>query len=301
MLNIYFWIYGIIQVLRQASVGYHYSPWLYYLFISITTGLLIAFSYSNNLYLLPRFVKNKKRPSYLYAMIALVAVFSIAHTLVLKSILYYFPDIKTSQISIISAPLSKDWSVYRIIKEIPGYTIIYSFWGLIFTMAWYMTHYLHQEKIIEQTKKEQIETELSFLKSQINPHFLFNNLNNLYALAIKKSDKTPEIILKLSSLLRYLLYESNVGEISFEKEKEIIEAYIDLELLRLSSIENFHFTITSDKAYKIPPLLWLPILENVFKHGARFISDNNYIDYSFRIENNVIEIYSKNLFKTPTK
>jgi LytS/YehU family sensor histidine kinase len=167
----------------------------------------------------------------------------------------------------------------------------------MFTMAWYMNDYSKQEKLVEETRKKQIETELSFLKSQINPHFLFNTLNNLYSLALKKSDTAPEAILKLSVILRYLLYDSNTEEVSFDKEKEIMQAYIDLELLRLADNDQLHFSISADNSCKVPPLLWLPVLENVFKHGTRFISTECFVDYRFMIQNNMLTIYAKNRYK----
>ena len=94
---------------------------------------------------------------------------------------------------------------------------------------------------MQEVLKKQVEIELDFLKNQINPHFLFNTLNNLYGLTLKKSDHAPDAILKLSMILRYMLYESNVDAIAFEKEKEIMQAYIDLELLRMEKGHDFHF------------------------------------------------------------
>ncbi|MBA3829031.1 MAG: histidine kinase [Taibaiella sp.] len=295
--NIIFWVYAIYQVLRQKSIGYSYSSGIYYLLIFITISWLATFSYINNLILLPKYLFKNKKNSYAICIICLTIFFASIHAVFLKTILLYYPQIKIFQISYITSPLSSKWSALEILKDILQFTIIYSFWALIFTMAGYMSHYNKQEKIIKEAEKKQIETELNFLKSQINPHFLFNNLNNIYALAVKNSEKTPEIILKLASLLRYLLYESNVKVISFEKEKEIMQAYIDLELLRLNSVENLNFSIFADKAYNLPPLLWLPILENIFKHGMRFISNQYYVDYRFTICDNIISIYSKNYFK----
>jgi len=82
--------------------------------------------------------------------------------------------------------------------------------------------------------------------------------------------------------------------VSFAREKEIMQAYIDLELLRLSETGNMQFTIQADDAYNIPPLLWLPVLENIFKHGTRIIMDNHFVDYRFIIEKGILTIYSKN-------
>lgn len=134
--------------------------------------------------------------------------------------------------------------------------------------------------------------ELAFLKSQINPHFLFNTLNNLYALTLKKSDEAPETILKLSNIMRYILYESNVEYASSEREKEVMQSYIDIELLRLPDSASVQFSIIIDQAQNVPPLLWLPVVENVFKHSRT--TKQTEIDFRFTIKNNTLTMYSKN-------
>jgi two-component system LytT family sensor kinase len=112
------------------------------------------------------------------------------------------------------------------------------------------------------------EAELKYLKSQINPHFLFNALNNLYSLTLEKSDKAPEVVLKISSLLDYVLYECNVTKIDLEKEIENIKNYIDLQKMRYGNDTDIQFNIKgSIHDVKIAPLLILPLVENAFKHG----------------------------------
>lgn len=124
-----------------------------------------------------------------------------------------------------------------------------------------------------QTEKQTLQTqtiqsELRFLKSQINPHFLFNTLNNLYALTLKKSDKAPEIVLKLSEIMRYMLYECNEKQVLLTKEIQYIHNYLDLERLRQAGVSEIEFTTDgpiSDQ--QVAPLLFVPFLENSFKHG----------------------------------
>ncbi len=186
------------------------------------------------------------------------------------------------------------------LHESPGYIACLFIAGSVFAMSWYFTEYQRQQKLMEQTRKEHLEMELTFLKNQINPHFLFNSLNNLYALTVKKSDDAPEVVSRISTILRYLLYESDTRVVRFEKEKEIMQAYINLELIRMTNTANLNFTISADKDYAIPPLLWLPVLENVFKHGTRFISPGYSIDFNFVIENNVLRINSANNFNAGT-
>ncbi len=127
--------------------------------------------------------------------------------------------------------------------------------------------------IDEQQKKklvkENLEAELSFLKSQVHPHFLFNTLNNLYALTLIKSEQTPDIVLKLSGLLDYMIYKSNDKFVPLEKEIEIIEGYIDLEKMRYNERLELKYDINGEtNGHQIAPLILLPFIENSFKHGA---------------------------------
>jgi len=122
-----------------------------------------------------------------------------------------------------------------------------------------------KEKIL---LREKLETELKFLKNQTNPHFLFNTLNNIYALARKKSDSTPDVVLKLSKILRFMLYESAREFITIGEEIKIIEDYIELEKIRYSERLNIVFKKNMDSTTQtMSPLLLLPFVENAFKHG----------------------------------
>jgi LytS/YehU family sensor histidine kinase len=124
----------------------------------------------------------------------------------------------------------------------------------------------------QQEKKDLVtrnmESELRLLKSQINPHFLFNTLNNLYALTLKKSDLAPEIVLKLSEIMRYMLYECNEQRVLLSKEIQYLHNYLDLERLRLPKDTEVVFQVKgkiSDQL--VAPLLFVPFVENSFKHG----------------------------------
>ncbi len=122
---------------------------------------------------------------------------------------------------------------------------------------------------LEVLKKEKAHTELKFLKAQIHPHFLFNTLNSIYALTLAKSDVAPEVVLKLSELLDYILYQCNEPTISIEKEINLIQGYIDLEKIRYGNQLTISFIHKLDNTHtQIAPLILLPFIENAFKHGA---------------------------------
>ena len=129
--------------------------------------------------------------------------------------------------------------------------------------------------------REKLESELKFLRNQTNPHFLFNTLNNIYALARKKSDQTPEVVLKLSKLLRFMLYESAKPLIKIGDEVKMLDDYIELEKLRYNSRLTVNFYREIDNSCEeISPLLLLPFVENAFKHGP----GESHFDSSIHIE-----------------
>jgi sensor histidine kinase YesM len=121
----------------------------------------------------------------------------------------------------------------------------------------------------QELMREKLQSELSFLRAQTNPHFLFNTLNNLYVLARKKSDKTPDAIMMLSKIMRFVLYECRAPRISVTDEARIIQDYIELEKLRYSKRLTVNYQEEIDNPHtSIAPLLLLPFVENSFKHGA---------------------------------
>ncbi len=136
---------------------------------------------------------------------------------------------------------------------------------------------LHREKEAALLKSENLQSELKFLKSQINPHFLFNALNNIYTLSMIKSEKTPEMILKLSDMLRYILYDCQEERVSLQKEIDYIRNYIDLQKLKDEEADNIEIDISADGHMKIAPMLLIPFIENAFKHGNVFLSEGGWM------------------------
>lgn len=139
-------------------------------------------------------------------------------------------------------------------------------------------------KIAEQKKS----TELKLLKHQLNPHFLFNTLNNLYALASAKSDKTPELIKRLSDMLDYMLYSSDSNYVSIKHEVDLIENYLALEQIRYEDRVEVVFVNNVIKDVKIAPLILLTFIENAFKHGVSQATDMAKIDIRLSIEDDDI-------------
>lgn len=141
---------------------------------------------------------------------------------------------------------------------------------VVVVASYHLGKHWHKHQLTAQRlEKEKLESELKLLKSQINPHFLFNTLNNLYVLALHQSNRTPETVHKLSELMSYMLYDSNQNEVSLKKELYYIENYIALEKLRYESRLDISFNVYSNvEQIMIAPLMILPFVENCFKHGV---------------------------------
>lgn len=137
---------------------------------------------------------------------------------------------------------------------------------------------------LEVLQKEKATTELNFLKAQIHPHFLFNTLNNLYSLTLDKSDTAPEVVIKLSEMLDYMLYQCSGPKVPIHKEVTLLQNYIDLELLRYGELLDLKFEREIDaKETEIAPLILLSIVENAFKHGASGNLDHPKIDIDLKV------------------
>jgi sensor histidine kinase YesM len=133
--------------------------------------------------------------------------------------------------------------------------------------------------------REKLEAELKFLRQQTSPHFLLNTLNNVYALARKKSDDTAEVVMKLSELLRFILYESSDPMIPLSEEIKVLEDYLELERMRYDQRLTLRFNRQLDaENYRITPLLLLPFIENAFKHGISESRGESYVNIDILVE-----------------
>lgn len=147
----------------------------------------------------------------------------------------------------------------------------------------------------KQLEKEKLESELKFLRTQTNPHFLFNTLNNIYALARKKSDDTADVVMKLSKLLRFMLYESRNERIQVGQEIRMIEDYLELEKIRYNERLVIVFKKEIDNpSEQIAPLLLLPFIENAFKHGASETRFDSFINIELNLKNGILHFSIKN-------
>ena len=258
-----FWIGILMYLIFSSSIAaqmeYHQVLWTYVPIVSIQ----IIAAYICLQFLIPKFLDKKK---YL--------IFGLLLSLLLLALFGLYIVIRMNYVEIRYA------AYYQ--RIMPDYMQL-SFWERLFGIRVFlskvityisptvllllMRYYKNQQQYLQLTEQKKT-AELSALKNQLNPHFLFNTLNNLYTLALKKSDKTPEVISKLSDILDYMLYRCNDPFVSLRKEIELIENYLTLEKIRYGKRVHIAFTTSIQEEGKIAPLLLLTFIENAFKHGV---------------------------------
>jgi len=138
---------------------------------------------------------------------------------------------------------------------------------------------------VKEVEGQKTKAELQTLKSQVNPHFFFNTLNSLYSLALDKSEKAPDMILKLSELMRYVIYETQDNQVPLNKQLDFLKSYVYLEQMRADENLKLTFDVKGDCLNtRIDPLLFIAFIENAFKHGCKTKSLNPYIHIEFTVE-----------------
>lgn len=144
--------------------------------------------------------------------------------------------------------------------------------------------FYEQWKWFRTLKAEKAEAELALLRSQVNPHFFFNTLNNLYSLVVHQSKKAPEVILKLSDMMRYTIYEGKKDKVSLKDEIEYLQGYIDLHKIRYQKEVDIRFETPEETDLQVAPLLFIVPLENAFKHGVESLRDGAFIHTSIKTD-----------------
>jgi len=236
----------------------------------IINGLAIVFFYFHHYLLLPKFYFEKKRLIYflmllLYLNASIFIVLAINHQAPtsIPTNTHGVPEFTENPLAL-PTPIKETPHIQMLSDKflLMGNFILKMI--LVFLLSIGIRVYGRWQA----AEEEKYKAELSFLKAQINPHFLFNTLNGIYVLAIKKSETTAPAIMKLSSIMRYVMSESHESFVSLDKELKYISDYIDLQKMRLSSNITVDFKIDApNRNHKIAPLVLIPFIENAFKHG----------------------------------
>ncbi len=158
-----------------------------------------------------------------------------------------------------------------------------------------LQYYHRKEAVKRKLEQQRQEAELQFLKAQINPHFLFNTLNNIYSLAVTGSKKTADMVLRLSELLRYVIYEGVKERVPLERELQHIEEFIALFKMRMEKQPDLTFTYTGDTdGWEVEPLMLMPLVENCFKHCDFDLNENAFAHISARVQNGHLWFTARN-------
>ena len=256
-------MFFVIQLTMFSSFRINFDVFLYLL-----SGILwVMYFYLNFSLLIPHLLFKKRIAFFFTSVFIISTIFYFANRQVNMS----FQKKRYSEFSKERVEMYDDLKIKHKREKRPQlvswYNILLYFAGstaLAFIQKWQLT-----EKEKAEIEKENTTSELAYLRQQINPHFLFNSLNNIYSLAYRKSDATTDAILKLSAILRYMLYDADKQEVNLDKEIENIENYLKLQELRLTDKTSVNFNITGNpQSHRIPPLLLIPLVENAFKYGS---------------------------------
>lgn len=273
-------IFWLISISLLTLIFYFYDEKLSFNLVekSLITNLFFAAAVYINLYLLiPKFLKQKNYIFYIFWLIILLSATSL-----FLQFLFIYP--LRNLLGIIDNYTSFNTNLHS----------AYFFTTLLFvgitSFLKLIKDWLSLQDInlkLVKIEQQKLEAELKTLKSQLNPHFLFNSLNNIYSLSLIKSDKVPELILKLSDLMRHIIYESKENYIPIGKELEFVNNFIELQRIRTSDKTKIDYRINGQiPAAKIAPLLFEPFIDNAFKHGLPGTVNSDFINIEFNFEKN---------------
>lgn len=273
LLHLSFWVVYVFFLVYQMTNRPHSRELeIEKVFLFVFTQLIftLLISYLNYFVLLPRFLIRKNVWWYLVEFIFPFSILVAGRVHAQRYLIdgythkegYFYSDLHTVQTGSIML-------------------FIVIFVGMLrFAVDWFE---LEAKK--KEVENERLTSELNFLKAQINPHFLFNTLNNLYYLVFTKADNATEVISKLSQMMRYMIYETNHPKVQMSKEIEYMRNYIDLERMRLNNDIPIHFTIEGEPGnVVITPLIFITFLENAFKHGVSNNKPGAWVNIAIKLE-----------------
>lgn len=263
LLHFFFWGFLTFLFLQQNPVADLQD----YLALFTVLGVSAVVVYTNLYLLFPNFFFTKKYLIYSLLLVLIVGLGALSLKLL-------FPSGNTS----FSIPIFQHFTNLL-------------FFVVITSSLKFLREFLRKQELLIKSENEQLKTELSLLKSQVNPHFLFNTLNNLYGLILQnQNSQAAEITLKLSDLMRFLLESSKTEKVSLKKEIQFLEDYLALEKIRLSAQADIRLEVSGlENDIFIAPLLFIPLLENAFKHGLQTLSKDSFAHFSLALQGN--ELY----------
>lgn len=290
IIHILCWMLMLLISLLAFYNRFQIFPRDYQFYLRMLLDVLVF--YLNFYVLVPKLLLNKKIVLYIVVSIAFIFLLSFLNDQLLPpkelviDMIKRNNDIKLPDERLRNMPPDKN--IFKGVQILFGVLLFAVGTTVKLVLEWYKNE--TQKNLIE---KQKINTELSFLKAQINPHFLFNSLNSIYSLANKKSDDTTEAIITLSELMRYMLYETDKEFVPLQKEIDYIKNYIALQTLRLKDSSGVRFNVRGNLEHYIEPLLLISFIENAFKYGTDYTGKTN-ITIQISIENQVLNLQISN-------
>ena len=295
IIHLTFWIGYLFLLVNVLSFRIEYATAL-----RLATVIIIpqaGLAYLNMELLIPRYLIEKKYVIYISSMLVMIAA--------MGTYLYHIIPELTNEFPFAPPPGFRERFGRFPGPDAPWFTprrgaVVFNTVqtvGVLLLSSAFKTSQIALKKGKEAAvlKSEKLDSELKFLKSQVNPHFLFNSLNNLYALAVTESPKTPDIILKLSDILRYMIYDGRADKVELKKEVEYLKNYIELFKLKDENIQNikYHFDEVPE-ALMIEPMLFIPFVENSFKHSKIEDLEQGWISIDLKLQGRQINFKVEN-------
>jgi hypothetical protein len=265
------------------------------LIVLFNTLVFVVLFYTNYFWLVPRLAQKKKWPAFLLLASALIIALGFASGKFYQNLFTPPPQVRERVTGQEQRPPRDDHGRRR-----GEGMALYNFFITSFLVSGfavgirYAESAVRKEEEIKELEREKLNSELALLKNQVSPHFFFNTLNNIYSLIEINREDAREAVLSLSKMMRYMLYESEQGNTRLSNEIEFLKVYIDLMKLRLN--ERVRLTVAFPEEYEdqdLPPLLFIPFIENAFKHGVS-TAGNSFIDIALRAEDGEITFLASN-------
>jgi hypothetical protein len=269
---------------RPRDPNFHFSEATVRMYIC--TGIfLVAFYYLNTQVLIPNLLTKRKWFLYILSILGILFLFLLIPKLFESALLAERSE--KARIRFLK------WR-QPFLYPFTGSTAVFFLVFTVSTCSRVIQEWLGIEKKKQKIETEKLATELSFLRSQINPHFLFNTLNNIYSLALVKSDATANAVLKLSSIMRYVLNETKHDIVPLMQELEFMRHYIELQKIRLTNKVTINFLTEGPiEGKQIAPLILIPFVENAFKYGIS-TKENSAISFKVKVDETHIYFTSEN-------
>ncbi|MFD3000710.1 sensor histidine kinase [Pontibacter toksunensis] len=283
LLHLVFWTMYLVffGLLYGSYIDDYYNAFMVEL---VELPFKMGLVYFNMYYLMPRYLLQKRYLEFFVYLLLLMGMIGALMQFVLIPFLIHPLFCPTTF-------AEDNLTFYRFTRNIVNINYVVAITAVI---ALLKNWYSHQQAA-QNLAKDKLEAELKFLKVQIHPHFLFNTLNSLYSLTLKKSDNAPEVVLKLSGLMDYMLYDANAAMVPLQKELDYIQNYVALERIRYGERVDVSFTQSGSVAGKqIAPMILLPFVENAFKHGVSTETKNAWVRIDVKVSDEQLVLLVEN-------